>query len=97
MFKFNYAMGLQAEALFKRIFAKPSTVLQLSDEELSSLAKRFADAIPQNELSVRVIVRWMTSLSLWVKQVTDLQGYLLKNKTRPQQCVDEVLAWYEYI
>lgn len=22
-----------------------------------------------------------------------LQGYLLKNKTRPQQCVDEVAEW----
>lgn len=27
-------------------------------------------------------------------QVASLQGYLLKNKTRPRECVDEVAAWY---
>jgi chaperone BCS1 len=25
--------------------------------------------------------------------VAALQGYLLKNKTRPRECVDEVAAW----
>ncbi|OCH89770.1 P-loop containing nucleoside triphosphate hydrolase protein [Obba rivulosa] len=48
----------------------------LSEEEISELSKRFADAIPENELSVAA-----------------LQGYLLKNKTRPRECVDEVAAW----
>ncbi|KAI5895797.1 P-loop containing nucleoside triphosphate hydrolase protein [Schizophyllum commune H4-8] len=48
----------------------------LSEEEISDLAKRFADAIPEDELSVAA-----------------LQGYLLKNKTRPRECVDEVGAW----
>ncbi|RPD57296.1 P-loop containing nucleoside triphosphate hydrolase protein [Lentinus tigrinus ALCF2SS1-6] len=48
----------------------------LSEEEISELAKRFADAIPENELSV-----------------ASLQGYLLRNKTRPRECVDEVAAW----
>ncbi|KAI8985640.1 hypothetical protein BD414DRAFT_417061 [Trametes punicea] len=48
----------------------------LSEEEISDLAKRFADAIPENELSVAA-----------------LQGYLLRNKTRPRECVDEVAAW----
>ncbi|CDO69710.1 hypothetical protein BN946_scf184851.g98 [Trametes cinnabarina] len=48
----------------------------LSEEEISDLAKRFGDAIPENELSVAA-----------------LQGYLLKNKTRPRECVDEVAAW----
>ena len=23
-----------------------------------------------------------------------MQGYLLRNKTRPRECVDEVAAWY---
>ncbi|EAU90741.2 hypothetical protein CC1G_04010 [Coprinopsis cinerea okayama7 len=50
----------------------------LSEEEISELAKRFADAIPENELSV-----------------ASLQGYLLKNKTRPRECVDEVAAWVQ--
>ncbi|THH29281.1 hypothetical protein EUX98_g4901 [Antrodiella citrinella] len=48
----------------------------LSDEEIASLAKRFGDAIPDDEFSV-----------------ASLQGYLLKNKTRPKECVDEVQAW----
>ncbi|KAL1660888.1 BCS1 N terminal-domain-containing protein, partial [Schizophyllum commune] len=48
----------------------------LSEDEISDLAKRFADAIPEDELSVAA-----------------LQGYLLKNKTRPRECVDEVAAW----
>ena len=26
-------------------------------------------------------------------QVASLQGYLLKNKTRPRECVDEVAEW----
>ncbi|KAF9004477.1 P-loop containing nucleoside triphosphate hydrolase protein [Hymenopellis radicata] len=48
----------------------------LSEEEICELAKRFADAIPEDELSV-----------------AGLQGYLLKNKTRPRECVEEVAAW----
>ncbi|KAG6889760.1 hypothetical protein C0995_014687 [Termitomyces sp. Mi166 len=48
----------------------------LSEEEISKLAKRFAAAIPEDELSVAA-----------------LQGYLLKNKTRPRECVDEVEEW----
>ncbi|KAG6865648.1 hypothetical protein C0991_000567 [Blastosporella zonata] len=48
----------------------------LSEEEISELAKRFAAAIPEDELSV-----------------ASLQGYLLKNKTRPRECVDDVDEW----
>ncbi|KAF8336233.1 P-loop containing nucleoside triphosphate hydrolase protein [Amanita rubescens] len=56
---------------------KPITnQLMFSEEEIAELAKRFADAIPENELSV-----------------ASLQGYLLKNKTRPRECVDEVEEW----
>ncbi|KAG6816532.1 hypothetical protein H0H87_005394 [Tephrocybe sp. NHM501043] len=55
----------------------PSHVIPLlSEEEISELAKRFAAAIPEDELSV-----------------ASLQGYLLKNKTRPRECVDEVDEW----
>ncbi|PFH50949.1 hypothetical protein AMATHDRAFT_85429 [Amanita thiersii Skay4041] len=50
----------------------------LTEEEISELAKRFADAIPENELSV-----------------ASLQGYLLKNKTRPRECVNEVAEWIQ--
>ncbi|EPS94341.1 hypothetical protein FOMPIDRAFT_1169797 [Fomitopsis schrenkii] len=52
------------------------TVPLLAEEEISDLAKRFAAAIPEDELSVAA-----------------LQGYLLRNKTRPRECVDEVAAW----
>ncbi|KAG8766260.1 hypothetical protein FRC12_006993 [Ceratobasidium sp. 428] len=48
----------------------------LEAEEIATLAKRFAENIPEDELSV-----------------ASLQGYLLKNKTRPRECVDEVGAW----
>ncbi|KAG9019095.1 hypothetical protein FRB90_006409 [Tulasnella sp. 427] len=48
----------------------------LEEEELKALAKEFAQAIPENELSV-----------------ASLQGYLLKNKTRPRECVKEVAEW----
>lgn len=48
----------------------------LSEEELDVLAKKFANAIPDDEFSV-----------------ASLQGYLLKNKTRPHQCVEETAAW----
>jgi len=48
----------------------------LSEAEICELAKRFAEAIPEDELSV-----------------AGLQGYLLKNKTRPRECVDEVGEW----
>ncbi|KAI0070707.1 P-loop containing nucleoside triphosphate hydrolase protein [Panus rudis PR-1116 ss-1] len=48
----------------------------LTEEEVSVLAKRFADGIPDDEFSVAA-----------------LQGYLLKNKSRPRECVEEVGAW----
>jgi len=55
----------------------PAHAVPLLDEaEISELAKRFADAIPEDELSV-----------------ASLQGYLLKNKTRPRECVEDVDDW----
>jgi chaperone BCS1 len=48
----------------------------LDEEELSILAKKFAEQIPENEVSV-----------------AGLQGFLLKNKARPRECVEEVAAW----
>jgi len=48
----------------------------LAEEEIADLAKKFAEHIPEDELSV-----------------ASLQGYLLKNKTRPRECVDEIAAW----
>jgi len=100
---FTHATKWQAEGIFKCFFPyKPSSVVEtatpqdasqknlpgskrkasthaiplLSEEEISELAKRFAAAIPEDELSV-----------------AGLQGYLLKNKTRPRECVEEVTDW----
>ncbi|KAJ7132182.1 P-loop containing nucleoside triphosphate hydrolase protein [Mycena epipterygia] len=105
---FTHATKWQAEGIFKCFFPyKPSAVAApsenasgpspdasqknlplpkrkapahaiplLSEAEISELAKRFAAAIPEDELSV-----------------AGLQGYLLKNKTRPRECVDEVDEW----
>ncbi|KAI0258653.1 P-loop containing nucleoside triphosphate hydrolase protein [Gloeopeniophorella convolvens] len=56
--------------------ASAHAVPVLEEAEIAELAKRFADAIPEDEMSV-----------------AGLQGYLLKNKTRPRECVDEVADW----
>jgi len=101
---FTHATRFQAEGIFKCFFpSKPSAnaasspppsdasqknlplpkrknpshaVPLLEETEINVLAKRFADAIPEDELSV-----------------ASLQGYLLKNKTRPRECVEEVDEW----
>ncbi|XP_006461709.1 hypothetical protein AGABI2DRAFT_70517, partial [Agaricus bisporus var. bisporus H97] len=81
---FTHATKWQAEGLFKCFFPsrppperkRTQIVPLLSEEEISELAKQFAEHIPEEELSV-----------------AGLQGYLLKNKTRPRECVEEVAAW----
>ncbi|KAF5374014.1 hypothetical protein D9615_009926 [Tricholomella constricta] len=102
---FTHATKWQAEGIFKCFFPfKPATAVAvvsaaakdasqknlplpkrkapahalplLTEDEISELAKRFAEAIPEDELSV-----------------ASLQGYLLKNKTRPCECVEEVDVW----
>ncbi|KAL5631287.1 hypothetical protein ACGC1H_006967 [Rhizoctonia solani] len=49
---------------------------RLDATTLAQLAKKFAEAIPDEEFSV-----------------ASLQGYLLKNKTRPQAAADDAAAW----
>ncbi|CAE6518196.1 unnamed protein product [Rhizoctonia solani] len=49
---------------------------RLDAATLAQLAKKFSEAIPEEEFSV-----------------ASLQGYLLKNKTRPQAAADEAAAW----
>ncbi|CAE6454748.1 unnamed protein product [Rhizoctonia solani] len=60
----------------RRLRDTRALVPRLEVEEIAQLAKRFAEHIPEDELSV-----------------ASLQGYLLKNKTRPRECVDEVADW----
>ncbi|CCA70759.1 related to BCS1 protein precursor [Serendipita indica DSM 11827] len=100
---FKYATKWQAEGIFKCFFPSReataaaaaedlknaeaqgkeppkrkvyTTIPLLSADELVVLAKQFAEAIPENELSV-----------------AGLQGYLLKNKSRPRECVAEAAEW----
>ncbi|KAK0215841.1 P-loop containing nucleoside triphosphate hydrolase protein [Armillaria nabsnona] len=102
---FTHATKWQAEGIFKCFFPfKPSSstppvvaatasdssqknlpgskrksthqIPLLSEDEISELAKKFAESIPEDEMSVAA-----------------LQGYLLKNKTRPRECVEEVAEW----
>jgi mitochondrial chaperone BCS1 len=73
----------------------------LEEAEIAQLAKRFADAIPEGEMSVRdnlppAVAQYLVSYAFgW--QVASLQGYLLKNKTRPRECVEEVFEWCEAV
>jgi mitochondrial chaperone BCS1 len=66
--------GVNAGIKKKRTSVHAAPVLE--EDELAALAKRFAEQIPENEVSV-----------------AGLQGFLLKNKSRPRECVDEVAAW----
>jgi mitochondrial chaperone BCS1 len=73
----------------------------LEEAEIAQLAKRFADAIPEGEMSVRdnfapAVPQYLVSYAFgW--QVASLQGYLLKNKTRPRESVEEVSEWCEAV
>jgi chaperone BCS1 len=73
----------------------------LEEAEIAQLAKRFADAIPEGEMSVRdnflpAVVQYLISDAFGL-QVASLQGYLLKNKTRPRESVEEVTEWCEAV
>jgi mitochondrial chaperone BCS1 len=77
---------------FRRKISKHAIPL-LSETEIAELAKRFGEAIPEDELSVSILNLFPVCQQLNSSQVASLQGYLLKNKTRPRECVDEVGAW----
>jgi len=76
--------------------ASADAVPVLEEEEIVQLRQRFADAIPEGEMSVWPIFpqppRGLFSMH-WDLQVASLQGYLLKNMRRPRECVDEVTEW----
>lgn len=76
-----------------------NTIPILEEAEIAELAKRFADAIPEGELSVSLHLESgfgpLTQVSH--QQVAALQGYLLKNKVRPRECVDEVGDWSVHV
>ena len=73
----------------------------LEEAEIIQLAKRFADAVPEGEMSVRdnfppAVGQCLVSYAFGL-QVASLQGYLLKNKTRPRECVEDVTEWCEAV
>ncbi len=70
----------------------------LGEAEIAQLAERFADEIPEGEMSVWPALAALPSRLASVLipkclQVASLQGYLLKNKSRPRACVEEVAEW----
>jgi chaperone BCS1 len=73
----------------------------LEEAEIAQLAERFADAIPEGEMSVRdkfppAVAQYLVSYAFGL-QVASLQEYLLKNNTRPRECVEEVAKWCEAV
>jgi chaperone BCS1 len=68
----------------------------LEDREIVELAQSFANAIPEGEVSV-CSVSYLSPVSVPMHrhffQVASLEGYLLKNKRRPRECVTEVTTW----
>ena len=73
----------------------------LEEAEIAQLAKCFADAIPEGEMSVRdnfpsAVAQYLVPYAFGL-QVASLQGYLLKNKTQPRECVEEVAKWCEAV
>jgi chaperone BCS1 len=66
------------------------------EAEIIQLAQRFANAIPEGEMSVWPILS-SSSQGLFSMhgdfQFASLQGYLLKNRRRPRECVEEVTEW----
>lgn len=73
---------------------KPYSVPILEEDELADLAKRFGDAIPEDEMSVGGVSRLgFLRLADELVQVAALQGYLLRNKARPREAVEEVAEW----
>jgi chaperone BCS1 len=68
----------------------------LNEDELTDLAKRFSEAVPDDEMSVRLDRGLEDYLCAWLTepvQVAAIQGYLLRNKTRPKEAVEEVAEW----
>jgi len=97
---FTNATRPQAECIFKQFFppgpsASSSGVPILEEAEIARLAERFADEIPEGEMSVwpALLSRLASVLIPKCLQVASLQGYLLKNKSRPRACVEEVAEW----
>lgn len=62
------------------------------EQEIGQLAQRFAEAIPEGVLSVRFVSPIiLVSVPMHrALQFASLEKYLLENKRRPRECVQEV-------
>ncbi|KAJ8483222.1 hypothetical protein ONZ51_g4858 [Trametes cubensis] len=91
---FKHATKWQAEGIFKCFFpARPSNPVATSaapPSAASADAKHPADATSSANLAESKRKHAIPENEL---SVAALQGYLLRNKTRPRECVDEVAAW----
>jgi len=102
---FTHATKWQAEWLFKRFFF-PSRPSASSPNESPSLgapredlsrdgrgASAHAAAVLEEAEIVQLAQHFANAIPEGEMSVASLQGYLLKNKRRPRECVGEVTEW----
>ncbi|KAF9529013.1 P-loop containing nucleoside triphosphate hydrolase protein [Crepidotus variabilis] len=104
---FTHATKWQAEGIFKCFFPyKPATAAttSTSDSVKPKDASQKNLPLPKRKHAHAIPLLTEAEISDLAKQfgeaipenelsVASLQGYLLKNKTRPRQCVEEVAEW----
>lgn len=104
---FKHATKWQAEGIFKCFFphapppddapcSEPDTFSEdISQQNLPLPKRKHTHAIPllTEEEIAALAKRFGETIPENELSVASLQGYLLKNKTRPRECVDEVGDW----
>ncbi|KAJ7272562.1 P-loop containing nucleoside triphosphate hydrolase protein [Mycena haematopus] len=102
---FTHATKWQAEGIFKCFFPYKPSALVAPSENAATDASQKNLPLPKRKASTHAIpVLSEAEISELAKRfgaaipedelsVAALQGYLLKNKTRPRECVDEVDEW----
>ena len=68
----------------------------LEEAEIARLSRRFADAVPEGEISVcpGFLRRLVSAFTHEAWQIASLEGYLVRHKASPQACVEDVAKWY---
>jgi chaperone BCS1 len=105
---FKHATGFQAEGIFRNFFPvatskpAPSTSSPSPSPSANSSGPRLgirgrassANAILNEDELDKLAKAFAAAIPENEFSVASLQGYLLKNKSRPRQCVSEVDQWY---